>query len=434
MALMGNFEYVFRRKSQIALSTTHSHAGRQFRNHGPFPPSAAEVVQERTSRFEKWTAAAFQGAPKTRPWLIDGVLPLGIPGMFAARGGVGKSYLLGDLALRIATGTKVEGLDFNTRLIFGGNVVAHGTAVVFYAEDDSTTVRERLDALDPEGQRFASPGRLRLTPLPDDGGVRPLFQSTPGGGFQTTAEYDAVRAFLLSLPDLRLVAFDPLQAFVAVDITAKPEAGQFVWSAFSALAAETGATVLAAHHVGKSKTNKRVDDGEDLRDAIRGTTALVDGARWVYGLWELPEGGRDDAACVAGTVVKANLKASRREHYYRRTETGVLRQVPPTIVPNEYSQQLDALEKAIVAAAAAGYPFMHTGKNGLDANRQRLPAPLNSLAKAPLEKLGRVLLDENRIAKGTAKGSRTREWLDGPDGSFAAGHGELRSGAEPMCS
>lgn len=397
-------------------------------HHGPIAPPPAEAAREWRSQFDKWTATAFQGAPPPRPWLIDGVLPLGVPGMLAARGGLGKSYLIADLALLIATGAPVRtGLDFNEHLILGGQVAAHGTVVVFMAEDDHTTVHERLVSLDPEGRRFDTPDRLRLIPLPDTGGARPLFRSATRGSVEPTAELEEIWTWLRSLPDLRLVVFDPLQAFVAADITGSPEAGQFVCSALGALAAETGAAVLVTHHV--KKTERPVASAEGLRDAIRGTTALVDGLRWVYGLWEIDTEGRDDEACAKGAVVKANLKTCRQEHHYRRAPSGALRQIAPTIIPNRYAMQLDALEKAIIAAAAAGYPFMYSGPNGLYEERHRLPEGLQSATKALFEKLGKDLLNARRIVKGTAKGSKARGWLDGPEGLFATGCGVLFSGA-----
>ena len=54
--------------------------------------------------------------------------------------------------------------------------------------------------------------------------------------------------------------------------------------------------------------------------SIRGTTALVDGARWVYGLWQMPESDELVVAqklgfesgignCVMGGIVKVNDQA-----------------------------------------------------------------------------------------------------------------------------
>src|SRR5690606_37089529 len=49
--------------------------------------------------IEDWLACErFVGEPKPRQWLIDGIFPLGQVSLFAASGGIGKSFLLAQLA------------------------------------------------------------------------------------------------------------------------------------------------------------------------------------------------------------------------------------------------------------------------------------------------------------------------------------------------
>src|SRR4029077_5107392 len=142
---------------------------------------------------------------------------------------------------------------------------------------------------------------------------------------------------LLEIKDLRLVVIDPLQAFVLADVNADPAAAQFLWSAMAEIASSTGATVLFTHHMRKDGMMK-ITDGDDAREAIRGTTALVDGARLAYALWKLD----DDTAkpvcerleipfergrIVRGAVVKANDEADHTAHTYRREESGLLLQL-----------------------------------------------------------------------------------------------------------
>ena len=99
-----------------------------------------------------------------------------------------------------------------------------------------------------------------------------------GKTFARTPFFDDLKRQLLAIKDLRLVVIDPLQAFVSADVNADPAAAQFLWSAMAELAAATGATVLLTHHMRKDGM-MRIADGDDAREAIRGTTALVDGAR-----------------------------------------------------------------------------------------------------------------------------------------------------------
>ncbi len=397
-----------------------------FASHGPLP--APKLAANDWARFDAWTGNAFLGLPPVRRYLIDGVLPLGVPGLVAAAGGLGKSYLALDLAFRIATGAPRSGMDFNPEQpIFGGEVSEFGTAVVFAAEDDRGTIHERLEALDP-GQKRAR-DRLRVIPLPDAGGARALF-ANDREGYKTTPEFEAVRAWLKTLPDLRLVVFDPLQTMVAADITAKPEAGQFVMSTLGTLAVELGATVLVTHHL--KKTDSPIEGPEEARAAIRGTTALVDGVRWVYALWEASS---DPGVAACGAVVKANGKTDPRMHTYQRLPCGVLRQLPPTFAPDAREELLAALAAAVRASAQAGYPFTVTGPNGLYDQRHRLPAAFRNQKRSQLEAAANALLNAGSIVKGTARGGgKSRSWLDVPEGDFAMGHGVLASGAEAVAA
>ena len=77
--------------------------------------------------------------------------------MIAAMGGLGKSYLALDLALKIAAG--VAGLE-QPRLILGGRIAIDGTAVVVTAEDSFDAVHRRLNRIDPHDGGCGIPRRL----------------------------------------------------------------------------------------------------------------------------------------------------------------------------------------------------------------------------------------------------------------------------------
>jgi endogenous inhibitor of DNA gyrase (YacG/DUF329 family) len=130
-----------------------------------------------------------------------------------------------------------------------------------------------------------------------------------------------------------LIVLDPLQALVQSDINADPAAAQCWWGAVSQLSAETGATVLVAHHLRK---DNNIDGPMSARAAIRGTSALVDGARWVYALWLASEDERTEASnaldytvgtleMVRGCCVKSNdIGMTDVRTYLRDPETGLL--------------------------------------------------------------------------------------------------------------
>ena len=122
-----------------------------------------------------WTADRYVGEARPINWLCKGTIPLGIPALVAAMGGLGKSYLALDLALQIAAG--VAGLE-QPKLILGGRIAVEGTAVIITAEDSFDAVHRRLNRIDPTSRRLRHPRRLIVLPLPDAGGARPLIANT----------------------------------------------------------------------------------------------------------------------------------------------------------------------------------------------------------------------------------------------------------------
>lgn len=277
-----------------------------------------------------WHASVYSGpAPEIR-WLCDGTIPLGIPVLFASMGGLGKSFIAIDLGLAIAVEV-VAGL--SARPILGGEVVQTGTAVILSAEDSKDSIHRRLEKIDPEGRRHQAPERLIIVPLPDAGGPKPLIASD-GKSLSMTPAFYALKAELMEIPDLKVIVIDPLQAFVMADVNSDPAAGQFMWSAFASLCAATGATLIIPHHMRKDGAAK-IKTADEAREAIRGSTALVDGARLAYALWKADaEDGREMCSrldvdfaperIAFGAVVKANDQANREMQTYVRQESGLL--------------------------------------------------------------------------------------------------------------
>lgn len=120
----------------------------------------------------------------------------------------------------------------------------------------------------------------------------------------------------------------------------------------------------------------RIADGDAAREAIRGTTALVDGARLAYVLWKLD----DEAAkpicerlqvpfergrIIRGAVVKANDEADYSTHTYARQESGLLAQFETesgTVgEPDARFSRTQAREilTEVQRRFEAGFPFSH---------------------------------------------------------------------------
>ena len=280
-------------------------------------------------------------------------------------------------------------------------------------------------------------------PLPDAGGPLILFRKGSRGA-EVSPEFETLRNELLSFPDLALVIIDPLQAFVALDLNADVAAAQFVCSQLAQLSADTGATILLTHHMRKG--SKDVAKPSEARDAVRGSTAIVDGVRTVLAMWTPPE-TEARKACAAlnfefsphqnpivhAAVVKSNWPADRRIRILHRSRTGLLidqTDAVKTKNPNR-EKMMSVLVAAISKAAHDGRPYTRTGQSGLYARRSELPLELQNTGRNKLEEMGQQLLDSGALCQCMATGSKITKWLDTPDGPFAKGEGEFAMGAQP---
>jgi RecA-family ATPase len=246
--------------------------------------SSARIINLRDYGAERFT-----GPPPPVQWLVKGTIPLGVPAVLAAMGDTGKSYLALQACYQVAVPTpKPTGnLNFNaTRRILGGEVVEHGTAVFVTAEDDEAEIHRRLSVVDPFGRRHEFPGKLIIIALPSAGGPMPFFVSDHNGVMET-AEWRMICDQLVGHNDLKLACFDPLANFAQVQLDVDSTAAQFVTSQFGRLAAETKATVLLPHHM--RKTAKAPQNVAEAREAIRGSSGIVDGVRLAYALWPVDE-------------------------------------------------------------------------------------------------------------------------------------------------
>ncbi|MGL3605762.1 AAA family ATPase [Rhizobium sp. G187] len=382
-----------------------------------------------------WKASRFAGEPEPVEYLVDGVIESGIPGMIAAMGEVGKSYSLLELSRRIAFGSPRYAPP-----IFGGQVVQEGTAVFLTGEDDQKAMHRRIASLDPDGERFTAKGdKLLVIPMPSAvGAIEPFWRQDKQRGLVPTDAWARFVGQLADIRDLRSVVIDPLQLFAAIPLNEDPAAGQFVCGQVATVAAQLKTNIFFAHHMKKS--GREIQNLSDARDAVRGTTALVDGVRLAYGLWY----GEQDKArktcktlgleyapnrIVMGGVIKANGAARRILSTYARNDFGLLIDKTAGLgssAPDQGDLRA-ALVIAVEAAAVSGQPFTKTGATGLYAMRERLPEELKSLARHKLEGLAAEAISSGAIVLCLAGGT-VAKWLDVPGGQFATGLGGFRKG------
>jgi len=383
----------------------------------------------------KFSSARFNSEPPPVEYLVDKSVEHGIPGIIPAMGDTGKSFLMLELCRRVAFGESKFASP-----IFGGPVVREGTAVFLTAEDNEGTVHRRIDAIDPKEARLTAKGdRLLVLPLPSFGGAKACWKHDKTG-LQETDDYKRFAEALHKLRDVEIVCIDPLASFSHAPINEDPAAGQFVCSSLANLASDLEATILAAHHMRKPGKGMSVKTLADAREAIRGTTALVDGMRLGYALWPVEEEEAKKVckelgvfysanSIVRGGVVKANGPASRLIATYRRSESGLLVDCSALLratAPKQYDL-LPLLCVAIADAAIDGQPFTKTGQNGPYTRRAQMPEELR-LSRNKLETMVEDLLDKGEVVYCLGPKSQTIKWLDVPGGPFAEGRGDFRQG------
>jgi hypothetical protein len=385
-----------------------------------------------------WDAAdSYAGEAPPQEWLIGHVLPRKTAGLIVAAGDTGKSFTALELCLRVTRGP-LGGTSLELPIL-GGLVASYGAAAFVTAEDGRGAVHRRIRALDPDGKRQAKREHpLFVVPLPDAGGPFPIV-AEERGKVVATPQFAALREQLRTIPDLALVVLDPLQTFVHADINADPMAAALTMSLLNMVAAETGATVLASHHVRKEREAPKT--AAEARLLIRGSSALVDQSRFAIVLWtpDEPEVRKVckalDAhfapnAVVYGAVVKSNDGASREKWVCLRGTDGNLRDVTHALRARRAppAELLESLVEGIGTAAKEGRPYTKTGVNGLFERRAELGVQFADVSKHQLAKIIDDLMQAGGIVAALASGT-TVKWLDVPDGPFALGEGAFAAGA-----
>ena len=270
----------------------------------------------------------FVGAPPEQKFLIGDTIPLGVPCVFAAAGDSGKGMMTLDLAMKVASGQSMQ-------TAFGGLVAHHGSAIILSAEDDRDELHRRVSRLDNSNNRSAYRHDLLVVPLPNEGGVFPIMMKSDNT-YVTSPEFEKIYEEMLEMDDLALVVIDPMASFVHADVNADPAAGAAFMGLLAQMSTETGATVMVNHHMAKIRDKEPITKPEEARNLIRGTSAIVDGVRSAFAIWQVDEGvaeSRCDKLGIKyqrnmiydGAVVKSNGVANREiRRFVRNANTGLL--------------------------------------------------------------------------------------------------------------
>lgn len=239
---------------------------------------------------------------------FDYVLPglkRGSVGALVSPGGVGKSFWSLEVAVAIAAGPHAD---------LTGLAPTQGKVLVLSAEDDEDVLAQRLQD---------TMKHVRGNVLLDSLDYRSCL-----GLHVDLMELEWRQEILQAAAGARLVVLDTLTRFHNLDENSAQDMKRLL-AQLENLAKESGASVLYLHHTNKAAVSNGLGDAQQ---AARGSSVLVDNARWSAFLAVMTEGERrrfniapeDRPLYVRWNVNKQNYGAPMADRWYKRDAAGVL--------------------------------------------------------------------------------------------------------------
>jgi len=415
------------------------------KSNGPLPPDPRDVAVQEAAKpwihdLKDW--AAHRWVPKEKPvrrFLVEGLIPAGVPMLFAAEGGAGKTFAMLDLALSMAAA------DGKKTMRWMGNMITEEATdkyvILITAEDGKDELAIRLHDLDTGYYRDEAGDKLIILPLSDMGGAFPLVERGRDGLTAASGRWTKLLDLMSKLDKpISAVIIDTLNSTLHGEEISALVIQEYFRELYP-VCSKFGASVIITHHIRKQGKNKMVGI-EDMREAVRGSTALGASVRAMLGMWHAHDYLRQMKAMKRQPqrgmlyrfgVLKANNPEMMQDvKMLMRQEGGMLKDVTDAVsLPKGYGMEHGAwLELAIKLAADAGFPFSKTGDNGLYAQRQMLPPALRNMGRDKLHDLCDILQEQSKVVTcRPAKGGTISKWLDIPNGRFAEGNGYVSVGA-----
>lgn len=407
--------------------------------HGPMPEPEKRIVEEGRGltiwAAHRWTL----GERPTRQFLVHKMLLAGKHHLLVAEGGAGKTFLMLDLALKVAG--KREGDTWA-----GMPVLRQGAVVILTTEDDKDELHIRLEDLDPDkSRRHAAKDDLIILPTINSGGAFTLVEKDPRTHeSRPSKKWLEFFNLLKQIPNLQLVVIDTLNSVLHGEENSATVINEFIRVA-SQVCGDLGACLIVVHHIRK-QGDEPIRNAEQMKAAIRGSSALPSAFRANLGVWHASDFDRRMKALgltpKRGHLWKmAVIKANNPEMYdgertLLRSETGLLVDVTDRDKFNDinFVERQAWLITAIKFASRKGHPYSIEGKNaksGLYRRRGELPPILRSIGPGEFAHIVEEMLLNKLLVAAAAKGGKDKKWLDIPDGPIATDESgaEISSGA-----
>ena len=408
---------------------------REIQTRGPMPETrtyqpivAAPAEGQESLGLREWAAHRWVTHPKpSHTFLVEQLVIKGEPHLFVAEGGAGKTFLLADLAMKIGSfeedGPPLEWC--------GQKIVKGGTCVLILCEDSQTEMHIRLLELDRSGLITKAGDKLIVLPMTRIGGAFPLTTKDPKTGAAVASQrWNEMLYLLKQLPDLAMVAIDTLNSVSHGDENSAVVISEMMREAHR-VCGELGAALVINHHLRKS--NEPIRTLEDLREGIRGSTAIPSYFRINFGMFRAGDWERrcralnvkphKDAVWRMG-VAKANIMGLfDGEKTLVRKDGGIadMTEEDPFNCAS-MAVRVSWIVLVVGMAAEAGYPFSHGGKNameGLYKRRSQLPEEIGRLGYRELGAALEAGFASRVIVQCAAKGGSSPKWVDVPSGPYA---------------
>lgn len=413
---------------------------RDLNEHGPMPEPEKPIVAPGQG-LEVWAAHRWSLGPKPeRKFLVEKLILAGKHSLLVAEGGAGKTFLMLDLALKVATYDP-----YDPQYWCGQKICNGGTVVVMTTEDDKDELHIRLTDIDPDRRREQAGDKLIILPTINSGGSFPLVEKdVRTGEARPSKKWVEMMGLLRKLPDLALVVIDTLNSTLHGEENSATVTNEFVRAA-SQICGDLGAALILTHHIRK-QNDEPIRNGEQMLANIRGSSALPSAFRAVLGIWHCSDYERRLTSMnmqarrgllYKMAVVKANNpEMLDTEKTLLRQEYGLLKDVTEADAYSTVNigERHAWLALAIQEAARNGHPYSIEGKNaksGLYKRRSELPPVLRQVGPAEFSHMVDDLLMRKAIRACAAKGGKDKKWLDIPNGPIATDEAgaELASGA-----
>lgn len=268
--------------------------------------------------------------PPPRQYIVNHLLLSGIVAQLIGAGGTAKTMLLLELAVAVAAG-----LDWATGASGSLGKAVQGGVLMLCGEDAIDELHRRLYdiVMDLRG-RYAGQVEDILTAVSHNLHLRSLvgedcrlITASRAGKSEPTPFVDQIINVANEIPDCKLIIIDPAIRFFAGNENDAADVTRFI-EQLERIRAETGGTVICAHHISKAAQR----EGSASQSAARGSSAFVDNSRAVFQVTVMTQseaetfGIKEDERQqhVKFSVVKTNYTTACEPVWLKRGLGGVL--------------------------------------------------------------------------------------------------------------